>query len=98
MHGHLLGAAGAIEAIATVLALREQVIPPTANLQDNLDPACAGSIMSPPAASKRCARVNSFAFGGSNGSRFPRRRPVNPSEVSSCRKLPLKPCCRKSPN
>jgi len=41
MHGHLLGAAAAIEAIVTVLALREQTIPPTAHL-DQLDPACAG--------------------------------------------------------
>lgn len=41
MHGHQLGATGAIEAIVTILALREQAIPPTAHL-DNLDPACAG--------------------------------------------------------
>src|ERR1043165_6871070 len=39
MHGHTLGAAGAIEAAATVLALRDGVIPPTANFTE-LDPAC----------------------------------------------------------
>ena len=42
MHGHLLGAAGAIEALATVLSLREGAIPPTAHLQGRLDPACEG--------------------------------------------------------
>ncbi len=70
MHGHLLGAAGAIEAIATVLALREQVIPPTANLgPDSLDPACSGvdhvytGRLGVP---MRTALSNSFAFGGSN--------------------------------
>lgn len=69
MHGHLLGAAGAIEAIATVLALREQVIPPTANLQGNLDPACAGvdHVLSARRGQPlRTALSNSFAFGGSN--------------------------------
>ena len=68
MHGHLLGAAGAIEAIATVLALREQVVPPTANLQDNLDPACAGvdHVTTGCRQTLRAALSNSFAFGGSN--------------------------------
>jgi 3-oxoacyl-[acyl-carrier-protein] synthase II len=67
MHGHLLGAAGAIEAIATVLALREQVIPPTAHL-DNLDPACAGvdHVTAARHQPLRAALSNSFAFGGSN--------------------------------
>lgn len=70
MHGHLLGAAGAIEAIATVLALREQAIPPTAQLNpDNLDPACSGIdhvFSSRHGVPLRAALSNSFAFGGSN--------------------------------
>jgi 3-oxoacyl-[acyl-carrier-protein] synthase II len=69
MHGHLLGAAGAIEAIATVLALRDQVIPPTANLAGNLDPACAGVdhvVTARRDRPLRAALSNSFAFGGSN--------------------------------
>ena len=70
MHGHLLGAAGAIEAIATVLALRERVIPPTANLgPDTLDPACGGVdhvYTGRPGVRLRTALSNSFAFGGSN--------------------------------
>ena len=69
MHGHLLGAAGAIEAISTVLALREQAIPPTAHLAGNLDPACAGVdhvFEGRPGQSLRTALSNSFAFGGSN--------------------------------
>ncbi|MBI3432601.1 MAG: beta-ketoacyl-[acyl-carrier-protein] synthase family protein [Hydrogenophilales bacterium] len=70
MHGHLLGAAGAIEAIATVLALREQAIPPTANLNpDTLDPACSGVdhvFSGRHGVSLRTALSNSFAFGGSN--------------------------------
>ena len=70
MHGHLLGAAGAIEAIATVLALREQAIPPTANLSpDTLDPACGGVdhvFSGRSGVPLRTALSNSFAFGGSN--------------------------------
>lgn len=68
MHGHLLGAGGAIEAIVTVLALREQVMPPTAHL-DHLDPQCVGVTHLPVACRAsplRSALSNSFAFGGSN--------------------------------
>ena len=67
MHGHQLGAAGAIEAIATVMALREQTVPPTAHLE-NIDPACAGvdHVTSASIRPLRAALSNSFAFGGSN--------------------------------
>ncbi len=69
MHGHLLGAAGAIEALATVLSLREQAIPPTANLAGRLDPACEGVdhvMQGRQGVPMRMALSNSFAFGGSN--------------------------------
>lgn len=69
MHGHLLGAAGAVEAIVTVLALRDFCIPPTAHL-DSVDPACAGvwHVAGAPLTDVplRTALSNSFAFGGSN--------------------------------
>ena len=68
MHGHQLGAAGAVEAIVTVLALREQAIPPTAHL-DAVDPACTGLDHVTAARHDqplRAALSNSFAFGGSN--------------------------------
>jgi 3-oxoacyl-[acyl-carrier-protein] synthase II len=68
MHGHLLGAAAAIEAIVTVLALRDGVLPPTAHLGE-LDPACAGVdhvTTARPGQTLRAALSNSFAFGGSN--------------------------------
>jgi 3-oxoacyl-[acyl-carrier-protein] synthase II len=68
MHGHLLGAAGAIEAIITVLTLRERSIPPTAHL-DQLDPACVGVdhvIAARHGQPLRAALSSSFAFGGSN--------------------------------
>lgn len=68
MTGHLLGAAGALESIATVLALRDRVVPPTINL-DNIDPAVKLDI----ATEKRelpegdlAALNNSFGFGGHN--------------------------------
>jgi len=68
MHGHLLGAAGALEAIITILALRAQAIPPTAHLE-LLDPACTGPdhvITARHGTPMRAALSSSFAFGGSN--------------------------------
>lgn len=68
MTGHLLGAAGGIEAVASILALRDQVSPPTINL-DNPDPLCDLDYV-PKTARKmeiRTALSNSFGFGGTNG-------------------------------
>ena len=68
MTGHLLGAAGGVEAIFSVLAIRDQVAPPTANLF-NQDPACDLDYV-PNAARRmplRSALSNSFGFGGTNG-------------------------------
>ncbi len=70
MTGHLLGAAGAIEAIITVLAVRDQICPPTINL-DNPDPEVGGFNLVPNEAQKhdiKYAISNSFGFGGTNGS------------------------------
>src|SRR5262249_35194195 len=67
MTGHLLGAAGGIEAVFTVLAMRDQVAPPTSNLV-NVDPACDLDFV-PMHARKmaiRGALSNSFGFGGTN--------------------------------
>lgn len=68
-HGHLMGAAGAIEALITVLALHKDELPPTAYL-DRIDPACEGVRHIVGQALKgtgvRAALSNSFAFGGSN--------------------------------
>lgn len=80
MHGHLLGAAGAIEAVVTVLALKEQAIPPTAHLQGRLDPACAGVdhvFVAREQLPMRAALSNSFAFGGSNAVLAFRSAPVH---------------------
>lgn len=69
MHGHLLGAAGAIEALITVLSLREQALPPTAHLAGRIDPACQGVdhvLQGRRGVPVRAALSNSFAFGGSN--------------------------------
>ena len=67
MHGHSLGAAGAVEAVATALALQEQFLPPTANFTE-ADPACDLDYI--PNESRRAeveyAISNSFAFGGLN--------------------------------
>jgi 3-oxoacyl-[acyl-carrier-protein] synthase II len=68
MLGHTLGAAGAIEAIVTILAIREGVVPPTINLVDP-DPAGEGMDLTPGVASRREIRTaisNSFGFGGQN--------------------------------
>jgi nodulation protein E len=67
MHGHALGAAGAIEAVATLLALHDGMIPPTANFGDP-DPACDLDVVPnvPRHAQIECALSNSFAFGGLN--------------------------------
>lgn len=74
MHGHLLGAAGAIEAIITLLSIRDQVAPPTINL-DNPDTDCDLDFVPKTARSMRieAALSNSFGFGGTNGSLIFRR-------------------------
>ncbi len=69
MHGHMLGATGAVEAVLTVLTLRDQIMPPTINYETQ-DPECdldyvpnvkrAGQI--------QAALTNSFGFGGTNAS------------------------------
>ncbi|MBM3395887.1 MAG: beta-ketoacyl-ACP synthase II [Betaproteobacteria bacterium] len=68
MTGHLLGAAGGVEAVYTVLAIRDQVAPPTINLS-NVDPQCDLDYV-PNTARKmpiNLALSNSFGFGGTNG-------------------------------
>ncbi|TXR53515.1 beta-ketoacyl-ACP synthase II [Reinekea thalattae] len=69
MTGHLLGAAGAIEALFSVLALQDQVVPATINL-DNVDPACDLDYVPNTARQMALTHVlsNSFGFGGTNGS------------------------------
>ncbi len=67
MTGHLLGAAGGIEAVFTVLAMRDQMAPPTANLRE-IDPACDLDFVPNVARSMKIdgALSNSFGFGGTN--------------------------------
>jgi len=74
MTGHLLGAAGGVEAVFTTLAVYHQVAPPTINIF-NQDPECdldynAGGAREMPI---DCALSNSFGFGGTNGSMIVRR-------------------------
>jgi nodulation protein E len=67
MHGHLLGAAGALECLATVLALRDGELPPTANFSE-YDPECDLDVIQNQARQLQVewALSNSFAFGGLN--------------------------------
>lgn len=69
MTGHLLGAAGVVEAIFSILAIRDSVLPPTINLE-NPDPECDLDYVPLTArqAPVRIALSNSFGFGGTNGS------------------------------
>jgi 3-oxoacyl-[acyl-carrier-protein] synthase II len=74
MTGHLLGGAGGLEAGITVLALRDQILPPTTNL-DNPDPECDLDYVPnhPRKADVEYAMSNSFGFGGTNGALLFRR-------------------------
>ena len=67
--GHLLGAAGGVEAIFSILAIRDQVLPPTINLE-NPDPECDLDYVPNEARDAAITTVvtNSFGFGGTNGS------------------------------
>lgn len=70
MTGHLLGAAGAIEAIFSVLAIRDNIVPPTINLENPIDEVGDFNLV-PNKAQKRKVEVvisNSFGFGGTNAS------------------------------
>lgn len=77
MHGHLLGAAGALEFAIAVLALQARTIPPTAHLKDP-DPECDLDYV--PNIARECSSIgtvmsNSFAFGGTNAVLLARRPP-----------------------
>ena len=68
--GHLLGGAGAVETIFCILAIRDQIVPPTLNL-DNPSEGTAGVDLVPHQAKRREVRAalnNSFGFGGTNAS------------------------------
>ena len=68
--GHLLGGAGAVETIFCILAIRDQIVPPTLNLDDP-DEGTEGVDLVPHVAKKRVVRAalnNSFGFGGTNAS------------------------------
>ena len=75
LHGHLLGAAGAIEALITVLALHRRQLPPNANCGE-IDPACSLNLVTQNdtgAPALDAAMSNSFAFGGTNSVLLVRR-------------------------
>ena len=67
--GHCLGAAGAIEAVVSLMAMRDSIIPPTIN-QENSDPDCDLDYVPNKAreCELNCVMSNSFGFGGTNGS------------------------------
>jgi 3-oxoacyl-(acyl-carrier-protein) synthase len=68
MHGHLLGGAGALEFVISLLAMKHRAVPPTANL-DVLDPECDLDYVPGSGRTEqdiRCVMSNSFAFGGTN--------------------------------
>jgi 3-oxoacyl-[acyl-carrier-protein] synthase II len=67
--GHLLGAAGSVEAIFSILAIRDGAVPPTLNL-DNPSPSCDIDLVAKEAKRRRVdyALSNSFGFGGTNAS------------------------------
>ncbi|HKS36651.1 MAG TPA: beta-ketoacyl-[acyl-carrier-protein] synthase family protein [Verrucomicrobiae bacterium] len=71
--GHLLGAAGTVETVVCLMALREQWLPPTSTLEQ-ADPACAFPVVQKPTEAKlNYALTNSFGFGGANASLLLRR-------------------------
>lgn len=74
MTGHLLGGAGGVELAASILALRDQVAPPTINL-DNQDPGCDLDCVANVAreAKINAAVSNSFGFGGHNAALLVKR-------------------------
>jgi 3-oxoacyl-[acyl-carrier-protein] synthase II len=74
MTGHLLGAAGVVEAIFSLLAIRDGIAPPTINL-DNPDPDCDLDFVPNQARQMKIdvALSNSFGFGGTNGTVIFRR-------------------------
>src|SRR5205814_3570189 len=71
--GHLLGAAGSVEAVICLMALREQWLPPTSTLQTP-EPVCTFPIVQKPTDAKvEYALTNSFGFGGANATLILRR-------------------------
>ena len=67
MHGHCMGASGAVEAIACIMAIRDGVVPPTANYREK-DAECDLDVTPNVARERevRAAMSNAFAFGGTN--------------------------------
>jgi 3-oxoacyl-[acyl-carrier-protein] synthase II len=79
MTGHLLGAAGAIESIASILAVKNNMIPPTINHftdDPSFDPQLNFTFNKPQAREVRAALSNTFGFGGHNASVIFRKYPV----------------------